>query len=362
MFRKDIIIKATIPYLGARTVLLIEDPERPIPVPHEGFWEEVKYGFKRAGYKFIFLPEVLSGIRPEVAEYLFPGFEVPDAAAIYRQIRDLAGIGPRYGFLYKIGRYTYFKDLSVPGTDIGNAIRDLMERFYDNVEAKVKPRGIEHSSKAFGRMVPDMMERRLEPIEYIPECPETGTDLDFSITGAYEEELDNRANEILDSFQRFLREHNLTYEELKVIIGYKVKLSHMEITPQGKIFLTGFTDKETGKPKEIKMDALTRMVYFFYLKHPEGVRIKEVGDHIEELMHLYMGITGRDDKDAIRASILGHVDPFGNRINVSISRVKSAFKNEIGEDVARFYWIEGKSGEPYKIAIDRDYVIWKYVD
>ena len=348
MFRKDIIIKATIPYLGAKTVLLIEDPERPIPIPHEDFWEEVKYGFKRTGYKFIFLPEVLSGIRPEVAEYLFPGFEVPDAAAIYRQIRDLAGIGPHYGFLYKIGRYTYFKDLSAPGTEVGDAIRDLMERFYDSVEAKVKPRGIEHHAKTYGKLVQDV--------------PDFGSDLDFSITGAYEEELDDRANEILDSFQRFLREHNLTYEELKVIIGYKVKLSHMEITPQGKIFLTDFTDKETGKPKEIKMDALTRMVYFFYLKHPEGVRIKEVGDHIEELMHLYMGITGRDDKDAIRASILGHVDPFGNRINVSISRVKSAFKNEIGEDVARFYWIEGKSGEPYKIAIDRDYVIWKYVD
>ena len=110
------------------------------------------------------------------------------------------------------------------------------------------------------------------------------------------------------------------------------------------------------------MDSLTKMLYFFFLRHPEGVRIKEVGDYMAELMHLYMGITGRDDKEAIRASILGHVDPFGNSINVSMSRIKAAFKNQMDAAVARYYWVEGKGGEPYRVAIDRDYVLWKYGD
>ena len=147
---------------------------------------------------------------------------------------------------------------------------------------------------------------------------------------------------------------------MKVIIGYKVKLSRMQITRNGKILLTDFLDKETGQPKEVKMDSLTKMLYFFFLKHPEGVRIKEVGDYMAELMHLYMGITGRDDKDAIRASIQGHVDPFGNSINVSMSRIKAAFKNQMDAGVARYYWVEGKGGEPYRVALDRDYVLWEY--
>ena len=123
-----------------------------------------------------------------------------------------------------------------------------------------------------------------------------------------------------------------------------------------------FLDTHTKKPKEIKMDHLTKMVYFFYLKHPEGVRVKEIDNHIDELMHLYMGITGRDDKDAIRASILNHVGAYSNSINVSMSRIRTAFKNAVDESIARFYWIEGNSGEPYSIAIDRDYVIWEYGD
>lgn len=43
-----------------------------------------------------------------------------------------------------------------------------------------------------------------------------------------------------------------------------------------------------------------------------------------------------------------------------MSRIKSAFKNQVDESVAKFYWVEGVSGEPYRVALDRDYVIWEY--
>ena len=207
----------------------------------------------------------------------------------------------------------------------------------------------------------DMLERKLEiPDEACYELHEPLADVQFSIVRDYQEELDERTIYILSDIQRFLKEHNLTLDELRVIIGYRVKLSRMTITRTGKIYLKDFPDKYTGHPKEIKMDSLTKMLYFFYLKHPEGVRVKEVDSHIDELMHIYMGITGRDDKDAIRASIQGHVAPYNNSINVSMSRIKSAFKNQVDESVAKFYWVEGVSGEPYRVALDRDYVIWEY--
>ena len=60
----------------------------------------------------------------------------------------------------------------------------------------------------------------------------------------------------------------------------------MGITRGGKIFLSDFLDDETGNPIEIKMDALTKMVYFFYLKHPEGVRIKDVVNDMGERQSL----------------------------------------------------------------------------
>ena len=59
--KNDILIKSTIPFLKGKSVLLLEDPGRPLPVP-EYYWEELKYKLEHRGYHFIVLPELLSGL------------------------------------------------------------------------------------------------------------------------------------------------------------------------------------------------------------------------------------------------------------------------------------------------------------
>lgn len=318
----DVQIKAPIPFLKGKSVLLLEDSGRPgLVLGLNG--DRLRYELERQGKQLIVLPELISALNPVVADYLFPGYDVPDASALYRQIGSLAGIAGRNGFLYRKGGRTYFKEISAQ--DVDDAVSEHLWLELDDA-------GIEY-------------------------CREPGAPIHV---GPVDEEMDSRTRFILVEVDRLLREYNLTLDELRVIIGYKVQLSRMQITRTGKILLTDFLDKDSGQPKEVKMDSLTKMLYFFFLKHPEGMRVKEVGDYLAELMHLYMGITGRDDKDAIRASILGHVDPFGNGINVSMSRIKAAFKNQVEESVARFYWVEGKGGEPYRVALDRDFVLWEY--
>ena len=355
---KDLLIKAAIPFLKGKSVLLIEDPAGSIPVP-EYYWEDLKYKLEHIGYHFIVLPELLSSLNPVVANYLFPGYDVPDAGFIYRRISDLVGIFGRNGFLYKKGRYTYFKEIS---SVVDGSVSDLLSLLHESLRPRV--RKSKSSGSGIGIFGSIVSERRLELYdEEMDSCREVAEPCAPSMPSRpapIGEDLDTRTLFILDEVERLLRENNLTLDELKVIIGYKVKLSRMQITRNGKILLTDFLDKETGQPKEVKMDSLTKMLYFFFLKHTEGVRIKEVGDYMAELMHLYMGITGRDDKEAIRASIQGHVDPFGNSINVSMSRIKAAFKNQMDAGVARYYWVEGKGGEPYRVALDRDYVLWEY--
>lgn len=353
---EDIKITANIPFLKARTALLVEDPNNPISVPRPDFWEEVHYRFEEFGLNFLFIPELLAGITPMIADYLFPGYDTPNAEATYQLIRDRAGIGERPGLLYKKGGATWFKDLSVPGASLSDAVWAILDELRERSQTRFSKKQGSTTMFSF-----EMDKRKIDiPEPSYHELREPDSEIMFSVTRDYQEELDERTIYILSDVQRFLKEHNLTLDELRVIIGYRVKLSRMAITRTGKIYLKDFPDKYTGKPKEIKMDSLTKMLYFFYLKHPEGVRVKEVDNYIDELMHIYMGITGRDDKDAIRASIQGHVAPYNNSINVSMSRIKSAFKNQVDESVAKFYWVEGVSGEPYRVALDRDYVIWEY--
>ena len=108
------------------------------------------------------------------------------------------------------------------------------------------------------------------------------------------------------------------------------------------------------------MDDLTKALYFYYLKHINGARLRDMHEHEDEVLHIYSGITGRDDVEGIRNSVRNLLDPFGNSLNVSTSRIKKAFKDIVGDRIARFYYIYGPSGGIRKIELDRDLVIWEH--
>ena len=78
------------------------------------------------------------------------------------------------------------------------------------------------------------------------------------------------------------------------MIAFRVKLSRLRITEKKAIVLEDFDHKE------VKMDTLTKAVFLLYLKHPEGIRYKELSDYQQELEEIYSSITGREDLDSIR--------------------------------------------------------------
>ena len=170
-----------------------------------------------------------------------------------------------------------------------------------------------------------------------------------------EEQLDPRTQAILDEWDRLSNRFGITIEDLQAILGYTVHLSRLYITTSNRIFLA---DME-GKP-EIKLDDLSKALYFFYLKHPEGAAFKELQSHEDEILHIYMGLTGRDNLTAIRNSVSSLVSPFSDGRNVCVSRIKRAFKNIVDERIAKYYYIDGKYAEKRAIGLDRDMVIWEH--
>ena len=169
-----------------------------------------------------------------------------------------------------------------------------------------------------------------------------------------EERLDPRTEQILAEIRRLQEKYGVSIDELELILGYTVQLSPLHITRGGRIFLADY-DK-----REVKMPNVAKALYFLYLRHPEGLRFKDMSDHREELLHIYSGITGRDDPEEIEKSIDILVDPLGNGLNVNASRIKAAFRNVVSDRIARFYYLSGGAGEEKKVPLDRDLVIWEY--
>lgn len=161
------------------------------------------------------------------------------------------------------------------------------------------------------------------------------------------------ADMVMKELEDIQRRYGVTIEQIEAVLSYKVKLSHLRITCRKKIILDDFDFRE------VRMDTLTKAVYLLFLRHPEGIRFKELSEHVAELEELYMSITDRTDIVAIRRSIGSLTDPLNNSINEKVSKVKKAFRNTVDDRIARFYYIDGNQGAAKGIALDRSLVIWE---
>ena len=180
--------------------------------------------------------------------------------------------------------------------------------------------------------------------EFFPAAPAAESECD----------LDPKTKALLDEIEAIKVKYGITIEELEAVLSYRVKLSHLRITRHKEIILDDFDHRE------VKMDALTKSIFLLYLKHPEGIRYKELCDHRSELEEIYLSISGRSDMDSIRKSIDDLTDPItSNSINEKVSRAKKAFRNVVDVRIARFYYIDGRQGAAKRIALDRSLVIWE---
>jgi hypothetical protein len=154
---------------------------------------------------------------------------------------------------------------------------------------------------------------------------------------------------VLDGLHAFgsLREQMLFQQ------GFKraVSLSPLVVTPYHQITFSRFGHLEA------KMPTLAKVLYLFYLKHPEGIRMRDIGDYRAELTNLYSRITGTGEQHTIRERIDKLVDLVDTSTrNQNLSRANKAIRDVLGDSVAMPYLISGEPGERYRIGLSTDLI------
>ena len=94
-------IQAIFPHVMRRTVIYLGDSYA-LPV---GVMNSIRRLFSSIGYRFIYFPDLLNDLSPEILAYLFPGFGRKDLLSLEDQIKRQAGLDGRTGFLYKKSRF-----------------------------------------------------------------------------------------------------------------------------------------------------------------------------------------------------------------------------------------------------------------
>ncbi|MBR1889669.1 MAG: hypothetical protein IJ816_03470 [Alloprevotella sp.] len=137
-------------------------------------------------------------------------------------------------------------------------------------------------------------------------------------------------------------------------------LSHLVIDADYRIWLPDYQNME------IKMAPLAKSVFLLFLRHPEGILFKELADYQQELAQIYACIKEKKPllySPHLHLRIDEHIealtDPFDNSINEKCARIKEAFIQNIANDMARHYYVDGKRGEPKRIILSPDKIVWK---
>jgi len=132
----------------------------------------------------------------------------------------------------------------------------------------------------------------------------------------------------------------------KLITGSEISLSRLVIDEQSRIWLPDYNNLE------IEMTPLAKTLYFFFLKHPQGLMFHDLVEHKKELLSLYGRLSNSSNTNEIKKRIDDLVDMRSNSININCSRIKEAFVRKIENSIAKNYYITGNRRELKKVTLD----------
>ena len=171
-----------------------------------------------------------------------------------------------------------------------------------------------------------------------------------------ETDFDEQSQLILDEIREridVLRNRGVNTMILHTIIDEGVKLSRLKVTKDFRIFLVDYNNTE------ITLAVLPKAVFLLFLRHPEGIRFKELSDHYSELLNIYKQMNPIGGRLRQEQSIRDVTDPCKNSINEKCARIREAFVSHFDERFAQNYFVTGGRGEAKRIKLSRDMIIWE---
>lgn len=144
----------------------------------------------------------------------------------------------------------------------------------------------------------------------------------------------------------------------KIIIDILLKynglheVSRLYITRKGDIFLTDRNNTE------VKMPALCKALYIFFLLNEEGLSLNYLNDHKAELFNIYRHISTYGDDELLKTAIDNLTDFIGSTMNANLSRIRKAFRDILGDE-ANIYLIKGEKGGRKIVHLDRRLVVFE---
>lgn len=256
----------------------------------------------------------------------------------------------------------YLNELDIKAAEEEERLQEKLDLEYEKVldlQAEQDPISQEDAQRIFGHLLRPTKQEASKPTTKSDDCLK-------QIVQDYREakSLESERQELLDNISALIvdyvtRTHDvLPQEELLNVIKGKIVLSEdtlssIVVNKDKRIILPDYNELE------LKLRPIPKTLYLLFLKHPEGIILKNIPDYKDELRHIYLyEVNPNRDDDVLERSLDNLCDPEDNaalRYNIAI--IKKAVKSKIvNKKLAMHYFISGRRGEEFRIPLSRDKV------
>ena len=165
--------------------------------------------------------------------------------------------------------------------------------------------------------------------------------------------LINEINERLEKLRTIGVESHIIEALFK---NHKRRLSRLVITKDYRIVLPDYFGME------IRITPMQKAIYLLFLRHAEGIYIKDLPDYREELKKIFARLYPNGVTEGWQRTIEKVTTPYDNAINENLSRIRSAFIGQFNDLLAHNYYVTGERLEARRITLPREMVKWETED
>jgi len=178
-----------------------------------------------------------------------------------------------------------------------------------------------------------------------------------------------RTGDICEDCQKIIHEKEidifLVQQVFRIFNGIRSEMQYMQrfksnLSP-GRLMVKGYNRKILFPDfdyRELNLNPLEKTIYLLYLKHPKGIRFSNFPLYFDEIYEIYNQVSSAGSLPQIKNNVINLIQNEDGGISQKISRVNRKIIDLLGEDLARFYKIDGPKAEPRQILLDRNMVIW----
>jgi hypothetical protein len=242
--------------------------------------------------------------------------------------------------------------LHIPVSDEDDGVLYRSDDDWTDEESKVEYSSTPSLWDKFGRELKKFSKKCVEEEGYSETTNEPAP-------SSLDEILDEDVRETLEELEKKIERLRLLGIPLDVIVAFVARyetVSRLLITDDLRIILPDYNNIE------VKMPALYKAVYLLFIYHRnEGIVLQQLEHYHSELVLFYRKTKNIDQLTPRQLESINKLESSWDddgSIHVVLSRIKKLFKNAIDEHLAKHYYIEGRPGQPYNIALSQDLIIW----